>query len=641
MHFLHLEDNPSDAELVRALILREWPGCKITCVSERGAFREALAEERHDLILSDFALRTFNGLEALQIAREVRPDTPFIFVSGNMGEDRAVEALRSGAQDYVLKDRMKRLPNAIARILREAEDRVKRREAELHSRELTELLNQAREAIFITDLDDRMIYWNAGAERVFGWRRDEVLHHRPAEIFGGDAPVLREETLTRGEWAGEIRLANRLRQPLVIESRQSLIRDEAGRPKARLSINTDITEHKRLEEQLLRAQRLENIGMLAAGIAHDLNNMLAPILLAAPMLRDHVNDSSALSLLSALEQSAERGANLVRHILSFAQGATGERRLMQVRHVIRDIAFVINGTFPKSIRLEEAVPADLWPIQANPTQVHQVLLNLCVNARDAMPSGGQLRLRAENRMLDLAGAAEIEGARPGAFVVVEVEDSGSGIAPDVLDRIWEPFFTTKEAGKGTGLGLSTVRGIIESHAGFVTLRTAVGQGSCFRVYLPAVEGPETDAAAHAARPLPPGKGELILIVDDEVNVREITQTILGRSGYRTLVAADGAEAAIIFARRAAEIRLVITDIEMPNLDGQALCRALRRHTPGVRLLAFSGMSSPADAAARPLAEFADAFIPKPFRPEVLLSTVYALLRTGSPEGSQSPWGPTR
>lgn len=640
MRFLHLEDNPTDAELVRALVLREWPGCEIAWVVDRAAFIDAVRSRPHDLILSDFALRAFNGLEALQLARIHCPDTPFIFVSGNMGEDRAVEALRSGAQDYVLKDRMKRLPNAIARILRESDERRKRREAEHRSRELADLLNQAREAIFITDLDDRMIYWNAGAERVFGWRRDEVMNQRPVEIFGADVPVLREETLTRGEWAGELRLPNRNRQPLVIESRQSLIRDEAGRPKARLSINTDITEHKRIEEQLLRAQRLENIGMLAAGIAHDLNNMLAPILLAAPMLRDHVGAPSALNLLSALEQSAERGANLVRQILSFAHGATGEKQPVQVRHLIREIGFVINGTFPKSIRLEESAPADLWPVEANPTQIHQVLLNLCVNARDAMPKGGVLRLRGENRVFDVAESATIDGGRPGAFVMLQVEDTGTGIAPDVLARIWEPFFTTKEAGKGTGLGLSTVRAIIENHQGFVSLRTAPGQGARFRVYLPAAEGPEIAGAPAVPQALPVGRGELILVVDDEVNVRELTRTILGRSGYRTIVAADGAEAAAMFARHAAEIQLVITDLQMPNLDGQSLCRALRRLNPAVKLIAFSGLSGPAASAGPPASEFADAFLPKPFRPEILLAAVHALLRPPG-TGSNTPWPPAR
>jgi signal transduction histidine kinase len=428
---------------------------------------------------------------------------------------------------------------------------------------------------------------------------------------------------------------NRSHQPLIVESRQTLIRDEAGRPKARLCINSDITDRKRLEEQFLRAQRMENIGMLAAGIAHDLNNMLAPILLAAPMLREYVNDVGALKLLSTLEKSAERGANLVRQILAFAHGATGEHRLLQVKHVLRDITSVIAGTFPKSIHLEDYIRSDLWPIEGNPTQIHQVVLNLCVNARDAMPEGGTLRLRAENRVLDLAAAEAIEGARPGLFVVLLVEDTGSGIPPEVATRMWEPFFTTKESGKGTGLGLSTVRGIIENHNGFVEINTVVGQGSSFRVFLPAAEGVETEHLGPAARPVPPGKGELILVVDDEQHIREMTFTILTRQGYRVILAADGAEAAVLFAQRAAEIRLVITDIQMPNLDGATLARALRRIKPATRLLVISGMSPPAgNRAEQKPEEIADAFLHKPFKPEALLAKVHDLLHRG---GSGVPW----
>jgi two-component system, cell cycle sensor histidine kinase and response regulator CckA len=450
----------------------------------------------------------------------------------------------------------------------------------------------------------------------------------------------REETLAKGEWVGEVRMHNRNRVPVIVESRQSLIRDEKGHPKARLCINSDITDRKRLEEQFLRAQRMENIGLLAAGIAHDLNNMLAPILLAAPMLREHVTDPGALGLLGTLEKSAERGANLVRQILAFAHGATGEHRLLQVRHLLRDITSVIAGTFPKSIRLEDYIPSDLWPIKGNPTQIHQVLLNLCVNARDAMPNGGTLRLRAANRVLDLTAAGAIEGGRPGLFLVLQVEDTGTGIPPEVQARMWEPFFTTKESGKGTGLGLSTVRGIIENHNGFIEVVTAAGVGSSFRIFLPAAEGTTADGLNTPSRPLPAGKGELILVVDDERHIRDMTLTMLTRNGYRVLVAADGAEAAMVFAQRAAEIRLVITDLHMPNLDGAMLGRALRRINPASKLLVMSGLSSA--LGNRPdykPEEFADGFLHKPFKPEALLAKVHELLRGAETSGSKVPWRP--
>lgn len=638
LRILHLEDNPTDVGAIRAVLLAEWPECRIACVSRRQDFIDELEQRGCDVILSDFALHSFNGRSALRLAREISPETPFIFLSGAVGEDQVIEALRSGAEDYVLKDRLKGLPNAITRVLREGEERRRLREAELRSRELADLLNQAREGIFITDLENRVIYWNAGAERIFGWRSVDVLNRPLSEILGDDVPFLRDETLTKGEWSGELRMFNRKRQPIVIESRQSLIRGDAGRAKARLAINADITEQKRLEEQFLRAQRMENIGLLAVGIAHDLNNMLAPILLAAPMLRDHVSDPTALGVLSTLEKSADRGANLVRQILSFVQGTATEKVLIPVRHLVRDIALVINGTFPKSIRLADHIAPDLWSIVANPTQIHQVMLNLCVNARDAMPDGGTLRLRAENLVLDAAAARAIEGARPGAFVVLHIEDTGTGIEPEVVARMWEPFFTTKDVGKGTGLGLSTVRAIIENHLGFVQLRTKPGRGTCFRVYLPAADVVKPAGAAPTSPPLPHGRGELILVVDDERTMREMTQAMLQRNGYRALVAGDGAEATAVFAQHAAEIRLVITDLQMPNLDGRTLCRVLRRHNPAVKLLAFSGLATPDETPDTAITEFVDAFLPKPFRPEILVATVHALLRP--PSGSSTPWPST-
>ncbi len=752
MNILHLEDNENDAQLVRALVGVAWPHCAISCVDTRERFAGELARGGIDLILSDFALPALNGMDALRMAKEKMPETPFIFLSGTIGEDRAIEAVQAGADDYVLKDRMKRLVTAITRALRESDERKKRRQAESRIRELAdflnqareavivtsldgritfwnhgaerlagwtapeavdkscdqlfgaataaqlaraygeasvkgewvgeleitdrakevrlielrislirdeagcprarlalgtditarrraelrvrdqaEMLNQAREAIFITDLSNRVIYWNAGAERLFGWPAAEAMGRTAEQIFdatvAGVIEAARVETLAKGEWSGEIRMHSRTRTPLIVESRQSLIRDETGRPRARLCINSDITGRKQLEEQFLRAQRMENIGLLAAGIAHDLNNMLAPILLAAPMLRDHVTDPGALGLLGTLERSAERGANLVRQILAFAHGATGEQRLLQVKHLLRDMSAVMAGTFPKSIRLEDYIPADLWPVTGNATQIHQVLLNLSVNARDAMPNGGTLTLRAENRILDLAAAQAIEGARVGAFLVLHVEDTGTGISAETLLRMWEPFFTTKETDKGTGLGLSTVRGIVENHNGFIQVVTTMGKGSAFRIYLPAADGVVPERLVAPARLLAAGRGELILVVDDERFIREMTTTMLTRAGYRVILAGDGAEAALVFAQRAAEIRLVITDLQMPNLDGATLARALRRIQPATRLLVVSGMSSA--LGNRPdykPGEFADAFLHKPFKPEALLAKVHELLQ---------------
>ena len=629
MKILHLEDDPNDAELIRALLTAEWPDCEITLVGERGAFQEALRPGRHSLILSDFKLPGFSGLEALQLADALAPDIPFIFVSGTIGEDLAIEAVQAGAADYVLKDRMKRLPTAIQRSLREAGERRIRRQTEAALREQAEYINKARDSIVVTDLEGRITFWNDGAERLSGWPREEIRGRDMIGLIvpGQDERVadLRRHIAKSGAWQGEIRVRTKSGTPLVFDLRVTLLRDDAGRPTGWLNIGTDITEKKKLQEQFFRAQRLESLGMLAAGIAHDLNNVLTPILMAGPMLRVRATDPLDLRLLETLERSAERGASLVRQILSFAHGTAGEPQLLQVKHLIRDIIDLVEETFPKSIQLEHSLAKDLWPVMANPTQVHQILLNLCVNARDAMPNGGTISLTCANRRIDAAQAAAIPGARPGAFVVIEVGDNGSGIPPEVFPHIWEPFFTTKGEGKGTGLGLSTVRGIVEEHRGFVTLQSTVGAGTTFQVHLPAAESDLSVSIEVGPAFAPRGDGELLLLVDDEAANRDVAQTILARHGYRVLVAASGAEAVSIFIPRTGEIRLVITDLHMPTIDGAALSHILQRFKPGLKILAMSGLSQGEGAVTEKPESFASDFLAKPFKSEVLLTKVHALL----------------
>ena len=508
--------------------------------------------------------------------------------------------------------------------------------ADRRLREQAELLDRANEAIVVADLEHRVTFWNRGAELLLGWASAETIGRPLSEILtlGGDGAELRQALSLVQDWHGELRGVNRRGERLTIETRITLVRDDDGHANARLCISSNVTEKKNLEERFLRAQRLESVGMLAAGIAHDLNNVLAPIRMAAPMLRDHIVDVDAGRLLDTLEKCTDRGAGLVRQILSFAHGASGEPRLVQVKHVLRDIAAVVGETFPKRIVLEEQIPNDLWPVLANPTQIHQVLLNLCVNARDAMPLGGTLRLSAENCLLDADGARVIEGARPGAWLMLRVEDTGTGIPPDVLAHMWEPFFTTKADEKGTGLGLSTVRGIVETHRGFITVETADRRGSTFRVYLPAAEA--ATAESEAGRPPPPVRGsdELILIAEDESSIRELAATILTEQGYRVVLAADGIEAAAHFASRMTEYALVITDHDMPRLDGAALAGVVRHLNPTTKILSMSGASGGNRRdKVRPV-PFAGAFIAKPFTADAFVRAVQALLipspaRTGN------------
>lgn len=504
-----------------------------------------------------------------------------------------------------------------------------RLQGEVRLREQAELLDKASEAIVTADLKCRVRFWNNGATRLMLWGATDMGGRELKEVFHlgetVDSASLAAALASGRDWRGEIRARRREGDSLVLETSVTVLRDGAGRPDGWLIIGTDVTERKALEEKFLRAQRLESIGMLAAGIAHDLNNVLAPIGMAASLLRMRLLTAPDLKLIDTLEKSVTRGSGLVKQILGFAHGVSGERRVLQVKHLMRDITSVIAQTFPKSIELVEHIPSDLWPVRGNATQVHQVLLNLCVNARDAMPDGGQLRVSAQNQRLDAAAARVLPGAKPGVWIVIEVGDSGTGIPPDVVARIWDPFFTTKGVGKGTGLGLSTVRGIVQTHEGFVTLDTQVRKGTTFRVYLPAAEAPEVAGAAVSDKPAAAGRGQLVLIADDEDSIREIVSSVLTAAGYLVETAVDGLSAAALYAERPADFALLITDYDMPGLDGAKLAEFVRSRKTGTRVLAVSGLGDDESNRTHPALTFGDAKLGKPFTADSLLRKVAEML----------------
>jgi two-component system, cell cycle sensor histidine kinase and response regulator CckA len=628
MKLLHLEDNTRDAALVRDLLEAEWPEVAITLVSTRQDFETAL-EADHAAIISDYNLPGFSGRAALQLARQRRPEIPFIFLSGTIGEEAAVEMVRDGASDYVLKDRMQRLPLAIQRAVRDAQHRQERRHAAERICEQAELLDKARDGIVVNDPAGVIIYWNEGAERIFGWSAKEMMGQSVRVLFGGSDvafAVMEEHLAHSDQWEGDLALAKKAGEPLLAEVRITVIRRVTGEMKSRLSIITDVTERKRLEDQFLRAQRMESLGMLAAGIAHDLNNALAPMLMVGEMLKARMSDAGDRQLLRIVEQSAERGAALVRQIVSFAAGRNRETVLIQTKHLLNDVGQLIGETFPKSIQFIPEIPHGLWTVRGDPTQLHQVLVNLCINARDAMPHGGVLRLRARNELISDARARELPGGSAGQFLVIEVADSGTGIPPDVLARIWEPFFTTKAEGKGTGLGLSTVRGIAARHGGFVTVASEVGRGTTFRVYLPALaEHAGSASGVHSVHPFGPhGEGEAIFIVDDQPAIRDAVSALLTQNGYKPATMADATEALAQYVGRIGEVALIITDFDMPRMDGVTFARALFSINPTIKVLVMSGGGSVGDIEQAAQAIGA-AFIAKPFTPESLLSKVHQLL----------------
>jgi PAS domain S-box-containing protein len=514
----------------------------------------------------------------------------------------------------------------IIQVLVVSRDITGRKQAEERIRDQAACLDKAQDAICVKDLSQQILYWNKAAERLYGWKAEEAVGRSANELLlqGNHEPALKalRELIRRGEWQGELHQIDRQGRQLIVESRWTLMRDQHGHPKSILVINTDVTDKRQTEAKFLRIQRMESIGALAGGIAHDLNNALAPILMAADLLGSELTTESSRKLLDTMRASAQRGSEMVKQILSFARGVSGEHRRLQLNHLIFDLEAFVRSTFPPAIQVQRKVSRDLRPVLGDATQLHQVLLNLCVNARDAMPQGGKLLIEARNVEVD---ATFPRRQTAGSHVVIIVGDTGHGIPANILDKIFEPFFTTKEIGKGTGLGLSTALGIVKTHGGFVDVSSEVGVGSTFRVFLPA-DNAALQPLELKQPALPAGRGELILVVDDDRAILEITKLNLEANDYRIVTANNGVEALSLYEQRQKEITLVMTDLLMPMMNGLELTRRLRKINPAVKVIGISGQGSPGDIAEAGQPSL-QAFLTKPFTTETLLVQLRQALTT--------------
>ncbi|HWD20870.1 MAG TPA: response regulator [Verrucomicrobiae bacterium] len=588
---LHLEDSSADAELIATMLNLEGLACELIRASDRKSFEDALCQQEFSLILCDHGVPGYDGFTALQTAIKVQSGVPVIMLSGSLDDVHAVECLKAGATDYILKQRLPRLVPAIRRALQEARDQRKKRAADERIRAQANLLNLTRDAIAVLAIDGKIVSWNHGAEEVFGWPEAEACGRVFGELLGADGAAQSEahaRLLASGDWMGELRLHNKALAEVIVFSRWSLLRALDGRPQAILSVSSDISEKKKLEAALLRAQRMDSIGALAGGIAHDLNNALAPVLMSAELLKSCDDPETRDRFLDIIITSAQRGTGMVKQILGFARGRNSSGPLA-VGDVVQEMAKIVRDTFPKSISIQLESEEGLWRVQGDATELHQVLLNLCVNARDAMPKGGQLTLGAHNIRLEAEAAAKIKVVA-GAFVCVSVADTGSGISPEVLPRIFEPFFTTKGPDQGTGLGLSTLAGIVKQAGGGIDVKTQVGQGAEFRIYLPAADVSAAAPAKGDGAPLPVGRGELILLIEDEDAVRELTRTTLENFGYRVMLAQNGVQGVACFEKHRDEIRVLVTDSDMPYLDGMGAIRAIKKIRPDIPVIIASGSS---------------------------------------------------
>ncbi|MBF2063224.1 MAG: response regulator [Calothrix sp. C42_A2020_038] len=639
LRILIVEDSEDDTLLTLRELRRGGYTLDYVRVDTPGTMESALNQQPWDIIIADYSMPAFSALEALKIIQNRKLDLPFIIISGTIGEDTAVAAMKAGAHDYLIKGNLARLVPAVERELREAKERQKRysaeqalKQAEQQIREQAALLDIATDAICVQDLQHHLLFWSKGAERLYGWETADILGKSAIEVlyerknssqFEAMLGILAKE----GKWQGELQQITKDGREIIVESRWTLMRDEGGNPKSILNVSTDITEKKQLQAQFLRAQRLESVGTLASGIAHDFNNILTPVLAVAQLLPLKLPDldENTQQLLKILEDSAKRGADLVKQILSFTRrGVEGSCSIIELNDLILDIARIAQGTFPKSIKTQTNIAPDLWSIFADATQIHQVLMNLIVNARDAMSTGGTLDISAHNILIDESYARMHVDAEAGPYVVITISDTGTGIPPSIIDRIFDPFFTTKDIGKGTGLGLSTAMGIIKNHNGFVNVYSDLGKGSTFKVYLPSSQTLEFQKQTDTS--FADGNGELILVVDDETTICEVTKTTLLSHNYRILTASDGIDALAIYAEYKDDITLILIDLMMPSMDGYTAILALQRMNPQVKIIAMSGLTSNLTNAYNRNVNFHE-FLPKPFTTQALLTTVQKVLHS--------------
>lgn len=650
---LLIEDNLAEARFLQE-VLKGAPRSHFQ-LSHAKRLGEAIAwltEQSFDVALLDLTLPDSSGLGSLDVLLKADPRLPVVVLTNTNDDELAVDAVRHGAQDYLMKRSLQQeilvrsLFYAIERqraeeALREAnevlEDRVRARTADLEAANQ----NLRQEVEERQRIQERLTLAQAAAKMgTFEWLIRPETRSPPADP--SPSPILNQQNWPwnlhpddRDRVTQELQRAIQTQQGLSTEFRvqtgddvrwlaltSSLICDQAGQPDRLLGIHMDITDKKQMEAQFLRSQRLESLGTLASGIAHDLNNILTPILLVVQLLPLKLGnlDPWVQNKLKILETSAQRGADMVKQILTFARGIEGKRFALHLHHLLRDIRKLVQQTLPKDIDIYSEVPDTLWAVWGDATQLHQVFMNLCVNARDAMPEGGILEITAENLTFDAEAAAQHLQAHPGPYVVVRVSDTGTGMTPAVLNRIFDPFFTTKDPGKGTGLGLSAVLGIVESHGGFIDVKSQVGQGSEFQVYLPATPNPSPDPPAQPN--LVDGQQQTILVVDDEPAVCEVLRTMLELHNYQVLVAQDGMAAIALLTSPNLSIQAVLMDVMMPTMGGLTAVPLLRRQHPNLPIIAMSGLNS-SEAVAQVERLGFQGFLPKPFTREDLLNQIQA------------------
>ncbi len=626
---LLVEDSQDDADLIVRELRRGGFGVSFERVESRAALAAALDAGAWDVVLSDYSLPTFDAPAALAVVRERGLDVPFLIVSGTMGEEAAVKAIKAGAQDFILKGNLGRLVLSVERELREAKDRRAHEQAEaalrLSEMRFRRLAESGIIGIFFGDGSSKIREANDTFLQTVGYSRDDLNEGRldatamtPPEWLEQTSQAL-EELAVRG--------ATRPREKEYIRKDGSrvpvLLAVATVGGSEYLAVSLDLSERKALEEQFRQAQKMEAVGRLAGGIAHDFNNLLSVVLSYASLAADALRaDDPVREDILEIERAGRRATELTSQLLAFSRQQVVAPRIIDLNDSLVKIDKMLRRLLGDDIELRTLRAKPLWPIKADPGQIDQIVMNLAVNARDAMPEGGKLTIETANVELDDTFVQVHLGIKPGPHVMLVVSDMGVGMDRATQARIFEPFFTTKEVGKGTGLGLSTVFGIVQQSGGSIWVYSEPGLGTTFKLYFPRAAG-SADAPVSSASKIA-STGETILLTEDDAQLRQLVGGILRRAGYHVLVAATGAEAVQISEGRAETIHLLLTDVVMPGMNGRVLAEKLQPARPAMKILYMSGYTDDV-VVHHGVLDAGVAFLQKPVTPDVLLKKIRSVL----------------